>query len=288
MVRSGWSYGIRTRTRDQADPWLTIPGATERRPALYPSRDDAMTALALSGLNAPRHTVVIAHVTEQPNADFEGGYAFIINEPGAIVDYYGSPAQDHVCFIIQSIGPDNLFVLTERDYPWVALADVAAHSFSPNGERAALCAHCRHETAWHMPTDRTRCSVRDCSCAQHTSILAADQPIPTPVRYKKLKHNHPAEAFGALRAPGECPRCDQRRAERAIEGLTDHNHERLPFGQRKAFGECPRCDELHNGARPRRSRAEQDRRDDEQRAREIRMHDCRASGCGSVCTFGQW
>lgn len=66
-----------------------------------------------------------------------------------------------------------------------------------------------------------------------------------------------------------------------------HNHTPQPFGKRMPYGDCPRCDALHDGAEPRqgwRSR----RGDDEQRAREIRAHDCQRSGCASVCTFGDW
>ena len=59
-----------------------------------------------------------------------------------------------------------------------------------------------------------------------------------------------------------------------------------PVFGRKTPG-CPRCDELLSGAAPAvwgPSRKEQD----EQRCREIRAHDCRASGCRAVCTFGEW
>lgn len=51
---------------------------------------------------------------------------------------------------------------------------------------------------------------------------------------------------------------------------------------------CPRCIELINGAPTRRgwgpSRAEKDRR----QSAEIRAHNCSRSGCGPVCTFGEW
>jgi hypothetical protein len=65
---------------------------------------------------------------------------------------------------------------------------------------------------------------------------------------------------------------------------TKHNHAPR-FGQK--FDGCPRCEELKAGAEPVRwakSRAQQD----EERAAEIRAHDCRASGCSIVCTFGDW
>lgn len=69
---------------------------------------------------------------------------------------------------------------------------------------------------------------------------------------------------------------------------TRHSH-RPNFGRH--VNGCPRCDELAAGAEPVRwapSRREQDRLDDEQRAAEIRAHDCKASRCGPVCTFGDW
>jgi hypothetical protein len=66
---------------------------------------------------------------------------------------------------------------------------------------------------------------------------------------------------------------------------TKHNHT-VVFG-RKVDG-CPRCEELKNGAEPvkwdgtRRSEIEAEQ------IRAIRAHDCKKSGCGPVCTFGEW
>jgi len=56
------------------------------------------------------------------------------------------------------------------------------------------------------------------------------------------------------------------------------------FGRKSP--DCPRCAELLRGAAPVRWRKSAD----EQRARlaEIRAHDCRASGCGPVCTAFDW
>lgn len=65
---------------------------------------------------------------------------------------------------------------------------------------------------------------------------------------------------------------------------TKHTHG-PNFGRHVA--DCPRCAELKAGAAPIRwapSRREQD----EQRAAEIRTHDCKTSGCSIVCTFGDW
>ena len=51
---------------------------------------------------------------------------------------------------------------------------------------------------------------------------------------------------------------------------------------------CPRCDELTAGAEPVRWNYPSRRQQDEQRAAEIRAHDCKQSGCSIVCTFGDW
>jgi hypothetical protein len=63
-----------------------------------------------------------------------------------------------------------------------------------------------------------------------------------------------------------------------------HNHP-VVFG-RKVDG-CPRCAELLAGAPVIRwapSRQQQDAR----RVAEVRAHNCVASNCGPVCTFGDW
>lgn len=66
---------------------------------------------------------------------------------------------------------------------------------------------------------------------------------------------------------------------------TPHNHP-VVFGRRVAG--CPRCAELDAGAPPvegwgaRRQRLERQHRED------IRNHNCQRSGCGPVCTFGDW
>jgi hypothetical protein len=108
------------------------------------------------------------------------------------------------------------------------------------------------------------------------------------------KHNHPPRPFGAMVNPGNCPRCDERRAERAAEGLVDHTHELLSFGRLKGQGECPRCDQLHNGAEARpahRNSPQRAAEEDARRREEIREHFASAkhrNECGSVCTFGEW
>ena len=64
---------------------------------------------------------------------------------------------------------------------------------------------------------------------------------------------------------------------------TKHTHP-VVFG-RKVDG-CPRCMELLSGAAPviwnRRAAIEAEQ------LRVIRTHDCKASHCGPVCTFGEW
>jgi len=61
---------------------------------------------------------------------------------------------------------------------------------------------------------------------------------------------------------------------------------RMTFGRRDPS--CPRCRELLAGAEPRRGWGSRRAADDVRRIREIRDHDCRKSGCGPVCTFGDW
>ena len=58
-----------------------------------------------------------------------------------------------------------------------------------------------------------------------------------------------------------------------------------PVFGRKTPG-CPRCDELLAGKAPVQWNV---RRDTTARQlAEIRAHDCKASHCGPVCTFGEW
>ncbi|MFG1659122.1 hypothetical protein ACGFIY_21575 [Micromonospora chersina] len=79
-----------------------------------------------------------------------------------------------------------------------------------------------------------------------------------------------------------------------MENLTKHtcNRGRGPAFGRKTPG-CPRCDELLNGAPPRDAhpaiQAVKRKRDAEAfEAAAIRAHNCAITGCGRVCTFGQW
>lgn len=60
------------------------------------------------------------------------------------------------------------------------------------------------------------------------------------------------------------------------------------FGRLAPAGQCERCDELRASAKPVVWQGTQRRKDEERRVREIRAHDCKKSGCGPVCTFGDW
>lgn len=64
---------------------------------------------------------------------------------------------------------------------------------------------------------------------------------------------------------------------------TQHNCGGPVFG-RKTAG-CPRCDELLNGATPVRFACNPAKA---QRLNDIRNHDCKASRCAVICTFGDW
>ena len=66
---------------------------------------------------------------------------------------------------------------------------------------------------------------------------------------------------------------------------TQHNHV-MVFG-RKVDG-CPRCDELKNGAEPVRWSITRKAEIEAEQIRAILTHDCKKSGCGPVCTFGEW
>lgn len=60
-----------------------------------------------------------------------------------------------------------------------------------------------------------------------------------------------------------------------------------PVFGRKTPG-CPRCDELLAGAKPRAGWGDVKRRFEAAQREAIRTHNCRAAGCGPVCTFGDW
>lgn len=51
---------------------------------------------------------------------------------------------------------------------------------------------------------------------------------------------------------------------------------------------CPRCIELSNGAASRSGWGQNRRLKDEQRIQAIRSHDCKKSGCMSVCVAFDW
>jgi hypothetical protein len=51
---------------------------------------------------------------------------------------------------------------------------------------------------------------------------------------------------------------------------------------------CKRCVELSTGSKPRTGWGDHKREMEAQEIRAIRAHDCKASNCGPVCTFGDW
>lgn len=67
----------------------------------------------------------------------------------------------------------------------------------------------------------------------------------------------------------------------------------MAFGKfTKVAGVCPRCDELKAGAPSRDGWQKQyyttKKKHEEQFNRELKAHNCQASKCGPVCTFGDW
>ena len=61
---------------------------------------------------------------------------------------------------------------------------------------------------------------------------------------------------------------------------------RMAFGRKDPS--CPRCQELLAGAAPRRGWGSLAREHEAERVRAIQAHNCKARGCGPVCTFGDW
>ena len=66
---------------------------------------------------------------------------------------------------------------------------------------------------------------------------------------------------------------------------TKHTHPVI-FGRKVA--DCPRCAELSAGAAPVRWNISYRREQEARRIADIRNHDCKRSGCGSVCTAFDW
>lgn len=61
---------------------------------------------------------------------------------------------------------------------------------------------------------------------------------------------------------------------------------KMAFGRKDP--NCPRCRELLRGDAPRDGYGSAQRRLDADFSRRLREHDCKQSGCGPVCTFGDW
>jgi hypothetical protein len=74
---------------------------------------------------------------------------------------------------------------------------------------------------------------------------------------------------------------------RKKDGTLKHSTEcKMSFGKKDP--QCPRCIELLNGAQPRKSWDQLNKINEARRIDAIRNHDCKKSGCGPVCTFGDW
>jgi hypothetical protein len=71
------------------------------------------------------------------------------------------------------------------------------------------------------------------------------------------------------------------------DGSLKHSNEcKMAFGKKDP--KCPRCVELINGAQPRKAWDYLSKQNEANRIQAIREHDCKKSGCGPVCTFGDW
>jgi len=68
---------------------------------------------------------------------------------------------------------------------------------------------------------------------------------------------------------------------------TKHNGTcKMAFGKPSKHELCPRCNELKNGAE---ARTWSTKRTFEKRAAAFRTnHNCKQSGCGAICTWGEW
>ena len=70
---------------------------------------------------------------------------------------------------------------------------------------------------------------------------------------------------------------------------THNEHCRMSFGRpTKEEGKCPRCDELRSGAAPRKGWGHAKKQAEMRFTQSLKRHDCKASRCGPVCTFGDW
>lgn len=70
--------------------------------------------------------------------------------------------------------------------------------------------------------------------------------------------------------------------------VTHNKHCNMSFGRPSKHDLCPRCQELKNGAEPRKGWSDTRRFKEAQFRLSLEKHDCKKSGCGSVCTYGEW
>jgi hypothetical protein len=77
----------------------------------------------------------------------------------------------------------------------------------------------------------------------------------------------------------------------AKDGIRKHSSQcQMSFGRKDR--KCHRCVEIINGAPSRSGWQKQyytnKKRDEEMTISDIKSHDCAKSGCGPVCTYGEW
>ena len=73
---------------------------------------------------------------------------------------------------------------------------------------------------------------------------------------------------------------------RSISHTTQHTCGGPVFGRKAPLGECRRCDELRFGLAPVAGWSDNKRRCEATSLAAIRAHDCKASECLPICTFG--
>ncbi len=88
-----------------------------------------------------------------------------------------------------------------------------------------------------------------------------------------------------------CAEIEMYPAVHAKNGQLKHSSQcQMTFGRKDP--KCHRCVELMNGSTPRegwqKSYFKHKKIQEEIEINAIRNHDCKKSGCGPVCTFGDW
>lgn len=74
----------------------------------------------------------------------------------------------------------------------------------------------------------------------------------------------------------------------ARQGARHNDTCTMAFGRPSKATTCPRCEELKSGAQPVKGWGTAKREADQRLSEAIRNHNCKASGCGPVCTANEW